>query len=79
MKMGSLIEKYAVPRSEFTTWTVRDWWAKEYPGHALSVKEISRILPTMNLEVVDSPSPMKVYVWDGKVPLYVRKAVVRAE
>lgn len=71
VRMAKLIKENSVAGEEFTVYDVQLWWNKARKNSAPSTKQISKILPILNLTQFDHGPRVYGYTWDGVSEIWV--------
>lgn len=71
IKIANLIMEHAKPGEEFDTYDIERWWeGQKYNKNMPSIKQISKILPGLNLKQHDNRPKRYTYSWDGKTDIW---------
>lgn len=71
LKIGKLISENCTVDVEFTVYDIQTWWNAKYKNCSPSTKQISKILPILNLTQYDHGPKVYGYTWDGKTEIWV--------
>lgn len=71
IKIAKLIEENSEVGAEFDSYDIQKWWGKQkYNKNVPSIKQISKILPGLELEQHDNKPKIYTYSWDGKSTIW---------
>lgn len=66
VRLANIIMTNCTVNKEFDVYDVRAWWRKhKYNKNVPTIKQISKILPALNLIQHDNSPKMYTYEWDG--------------
>lgn len=71
MRLAKLIEDNCEVGVEFTVYDMQTWWNKTKKNTSPSTKQISKILPILNLTQYDHGPKVYGYTWDGVSAIWV--------
>lgn len=71
IKIAKLIIENVQPGVEFDSYDIQKWWENQkYNKNVPSIKQISKILPGLELEQHDNRPKIYTYSWDGKSEIW---------
>lgn len=71
LRIAKLIKENCTVWEEFTVYDVQRWWNYAYKNKSPSTKQISKILPSLNLTQIYNGVNVYGYAWDGVQEIWV--------